>query len=129
MNELDGFHLRLICAAGDDRPLTEAGEYAELRALLEPLSANDSDASGVRWNKFNAEERPSTAIFIPLKQAINPSLWDGVVNWIQGKPGRALRLRFKQVKGYVQAAEEIPPLLEKTLKALRAIVQQSKPQE
>lgn len=129
MTALDGFHLRLILA-DDDRPLLGAAQHAELRALLQSLSANDSDASGCRWGltRINADARQSTAVFIPLMQATDPTLWYGVANWIQGQPGRTLRLRFKHMEGDAQSLEEIPPLLEKTLKELTAIVQQSEPQ-
>lgn len=130
MAELDGFHLRFILA-DDDRSLLGAAQHAELRALLQPLSANDSDASGCLrgLTRINADERLSTSVFIPFMQATDPTLWGGVANWIQGQPGRTLRLRFKHMEGDAQSLEEIPPLLEKTLKELTAIVRASRRHE
>lgn len=125
MITLDGFHLRLSRAVVD-RPLWGATQQAELRALLQPLSGNDCEASAWQWAfaQLEIEDRQVADLFIPLGQATDPAFWSAVSAWIQSQAGRTLRLRFKNMVGTAQSLEEILPLLEKALRELTAIVRQ-----
>lgn len=80
MAELDGFHLRLICAAYD-LPFSDAVFQAELTALLQSFSLNDSGIIQLGRIRLKTEARPSMSVFVTLKQAI-PSLWEGIIGWI-----------------------------------------------
>ena len=125
MKELDGFHLRLICAA-HDLSFADANFQAELKAVLQPLSLNDYGVC--RWDliRINTQTRRSTALFISLMHARDPVFWESLVCWIQGQPGRSLKLRFKNTGRTAHSLVCIAALLEKTLKHLQAISHQNK---
>lgn len=123
MTELDGFHLKLICSE-DDLSVSDPFFQAELKTVLEPLSGNECGIYHRNLNEFEPKARLTIPVFIPLNRAMDPTLWKGITNWISGQPGRALKLRYKNLEGEAQAMEEIVPILERTLKALTVLVQQ-----
>ena len=123
MTELDGFHLQLICSV-DDLPVSHPAFQAELKTVLQPFSGNESGNYQSPLIEGELKARITIPIFIPLNQAMDPTVWGGISKWIGGLPGRTLRLRYQNVEGEAQAMEEIVPILERTLEALTTLSQQ-----
>lgn len=119
MKKLDGFQLKLFCTI-DDFYSTNYVSQAEFKALLQPLSINDS-ATPKYYQHCYTTIRPCLSIFIPLKQATDPKVWESIIGWMKGHSRRTLRLEYKNVYGDIVTMEEIQPLLERTLKELTSI--------
>lgn len=124
MTNLNGFQLELLCA-DKDSPCTDAVFEAETKALLQPLTLNDSGLSDWGASKGQQGRRRSLMIFVPMSQAASTRLWNGIIGWLQGEPGRALRMRVNGIGGDVHTIREILPILRNVLKELTEITSRS----
>ncbi|PYB86063.1 hypothetical protein DMX03_16730 [Pseudomonas koreensis] len=123
MIELDGFHLTLIYSE-DDSPIHHADFQTELKGLVDPLSDNECEIYHSNFSKLEPKARLSIPVFIPLKRATDPSVWEAITNWVSAQPGRTLKLRYRNLEGEAQTMEQIVPILERTLKTLTNLVEQ-----
>jgi len=98
---------------------------SEFGEICKSLGAHGVEVSPVYF-AFDAADGGGGLVgeyIIPLAQAIGPTLGVVLVAWLQGRSGRKVRLRVKDVEVEAQTEDEVRTLIKNEVKTLLKLQQ------
>jgi hypothetical protein len=99
--------------SSDEPDVPSEGTQAELRTFFEALHRHGVKATpnaiirkavGAGWTFFGD-------FFIPIAQAVGPTLGVVIVAWLQGRAGRKVRIKIGDIEAEARTPEEAEKLL------------------